>query len=110
MSSVGCVEAEVHCVREIVEATTAEARSVCDEVQSRVANLVALADASASRVAEEIVGRVKEVAAYSDAKVSRIAVEVTQRLESEIVAVASSTAVIANITMCTIVEGVRRDI
>ena len=41
MSSVGCVEAEVRCVREIVEATTAKAKSMHDEVQSRVASLAA---------------------------------------------------------------------
>ena len=58
MSGLGCVEVETRCVREIVEATTAEARSVRDEVESRVASLVASVDASASCAAEEIAGHV----------------------------------------------------
>ena len=110
MSGVGCIEDETHHVHELVEATTAEARSVRDEVQSRVATLVALADTSASHIAEEIEGCVRKVVAYSDAQASRIAVEVTQRLESEIVVAASSTTTTANIMMHTAVEGVRRDI
>ena len=110
ISSVGRVEAEACCVCKIVEATTAEARSVRDEVESRVASLAALADASASHAKEVTEGRSREVAAYSDAQTSRIAVEVTQRLESEIVADATSTAATADITTRTTVEGVRRDI
>ena len=46
ISGVGCVEVETHRVREIVEATTAEARSMHDEVESHVASLVASADVS----------------------------------------------------------------
>ena len=49
-----------------------------DEVQSRVASLVASADVSASRAPEEIASRVKEVVAYSDAQTSHVAVEVMQ--------------------------------
>ena len=67
MSSVGRIEAATHHVREIVEATTAKARSVCDEVQIHVASLAAAADTSTSCTAEEIAGHVKEVATYSDA-------------------------------------------
>ena len=110
ISGVGRVEAETRRVREIVEATTAEARSVRDKVESRVATLVAAADASASRAVTEITGQVEKVAAYSDAQASRVTAEVTQRLESEIVAAATSTAATADITTRTVVEGVRRDI
>ena len=110
MSRVRCVEAETRCVCEIVEAPTAEARPLHDEVQSRVASLAASADASTLCTAEEIAGRVKEVVAYSDVQASRVAVEVMQRLESEILAVASSTSATTDITMRTAVEGVRRDI
>ena len=46
ISSVGCVEQETHRVREMVEATTAEARSVRGEVGSHVATLAAAADVS----------------------------------------------------------------
>ena len=110
ISGVGRVEAETHRVREMVEATMAEARSVCGEVESRVATLAAAADASATRATEEIASRVKEVVEYSDAQASRVAVDITQRLEHEIVAAVTSTAVTAKVTMCTVVEGVRRDI
>ena len=63
-----------------MEATTTEARSMGDEVQSRFAGLVASADASASRATEEIARHVKQVvvAAYSDVQVLRIVAEVTQ--------------------------------
>ena len=62
----GRVEEETRRVCEMVEATTAEARSVRGDVESRVATLVA-ADASAARTAEEISSRVKEAVEYSDA-------------------------------------------
>ena len=58
----------MHRVREMVEATTAEARSVRGEVESRVATLAVAADASTARATEEISSRVKEVAEYSDAQ------------------------------------------
>ena len=78
ISGVGRMEAEIRCVREMVEATTAEARSVRGEVKSRVTTLAAVADASTTCATEEIVSRVKEVVEYSDAQASRIAVDVTQ--------------------------------
>ena len=110
ISGVGRVEEETRRVRQMVEATTAEARSVRGDVESRVATLAAAADASAARTAEEISSRVKEAVEYSDAQASRVAADVTQRLEKEIVAAATSTAATAEITMRTVVEGVRRDI
>ena len=67
VSGVGRVAQETHRVREMVEATTAEAKSVRDEVESRVATLAAVADASATRTSEEIANRAKQVAEYSDA-------------------------------------------
>ena len=67
VSGMGRVAQETRRVREMVEATTAEAKSVRDEVESRVATLVVAADASATRASEEIVSRVKQVAEYSDA-------------------------------------------
>ena len=59
VSGVGRVERETHRVREMVEATTAEAKSVRGDVESRVAVLAAAADASATRVNEEITSRVR---------------------------------------------------
>ena len=94
----------------MVEATTAEAKSVRGKVESCIATLVAAADANTARTAEEISSRVKEAVEYSDAQASRGAVDVAQRLEKEIVAAATSTATTTEITTRTVVEGVRRDI
>ena len=107
---IGCVEAETHRVREMVEATTAKTSSVCGEVESRVATLAAVAGTSAAPATEEIVNRVKQVAEYPDAQALRVATDVAQQLEHEIVAALTSTATTAEVTMRTVVEGVRRDI
>ena len=77
ISGIGRVEAETRRVRELVEATSAEAKSVCGEVESRIATLAAAADASATRAVTEIAGQVEKVAAYSDAQASRVVAEVT---------------------------------
>ena len=77
ISGVGHIEQEMRRVREMVEATTAEAKSVHGEVESRIATLAAVADASAARAAEEISSRVKEVVEYSDAQTSRVTADVT---------------------------------
>ena len=50
------------------------------------------------------------MAAYSDAQASRVAADVTARLEHEVQAAATSTAATAELTTCTVIEGVRRDI
>ena len=97
-------------VREKVEATPPKARSVRGDIESRVATLAVGDDASAARTAEEISSPVKEVVEYSNAQASRVTADVTQRLEKEIVAVATSTAAMAEVTTCTVVEGVQRDI
>ena len=110
ISSVGRIEEETRCVWQMVEAMTAEARSVRSDVESRVATLAAAADASAARTAEEISSRVREAVEYSDAQASCVVADVTQRLEKEIVAAATSTAVTAEINTRTVVEGIRRDI
>ena len=110
ISGVGHVEQETRHVREMVEATTAEARSVCGEVESRVATLVAAAGTSAARATEEILSRMKEVVKYSDAQALCVTADITQRLEIEIVAAATSTAVTAGVMTRMVVEGVRRDI
>ena len=97
-------------VRQLVEATSAEARSVHGEVESKVATLVAKADASTAHVVEEMTGRVREVAAYLDAQTSGVVETITQQLEWEIRAAATSTAATAEIQMRTDVEGMRRDV
>ena len=109
-SGVGRVAEETRRVCELVEATTAEARSVRGEVKSHVAQMAAAAEANAVRAVEHILAEVKHVAAYSDAQASRVAADVTARLEHEVQAAATSTAATAELTMRTVVEGVRRDI
>ena len=101
---------ETHRVRELVEATTAEACSVRGKVESHVAQMVAAAEAKAARTAEHVVAEVKRVAAYSDAQASRVTADVTARLEHEVQAAATSIAATAELTTRTVVEGVRRDI
>ena len=59
MSSIGRIVDETHCVRELVEATSAEARSVRREVESKVATLVAKVDARTVHAVEEITGCVR---------------------------------------------------
>ena len=110
ISGVGRVEEETRCVRQMVEATMAKARSMRGGVESRVTTLAAAADASTASIAEEISSRVREAVEYSDAQASRATVDIMQRLEKEIVAAARSTAVTAEIHMRTVIEGVRRDI
>ena len=110
LSGMGRIEQETCCIREMVEATTAETRSIRGEVDSHVATLVAVADASVARTTEDILSHVKEVVEYSDVQALCVAADVTQRLESEIVAAMTSTAATAEVTMRTVVEGVRRDI
>ena len=91
------MEKETRRVREMVEATTAEARSVRGNVESHVATLAAAAaDVSVARTTEEISRRVNEMVEYSDAQASHVAADVTQRLEKEIVAAATSTAATAD--------------
>ena len=80
------------------------------DVESRVATLVAASEVSAARVAAEVDAKVAKVAEYSDAHVSHVVADVTARLEKDIQAAASSVTATAEITTCTTVEGVQRDI
>ena len=58
----------------IAEAAYAEARSVHDEVSSKiVAKVAKQADASASNVAEIMTGKVQQVAAQFEAQMSHVA-------------------------------------
>ena len=109
-SGVGRVAEETRRVRELVEATTAEARSVRGEVESHVAQLAAAAEANAARTEERVSAEVKRVADYSDAQASRVAADVTARLENEIEAAATHTVATAELTTRTVVADVRRDI
>ena len=108
--SVGRIEAETRRVRNLVEATSAEAKSVRGEVESHIAELAAASQASASQLAEQVATQVTKVAEYTDAQALRVAADVTARLGKEVQAAASSATATAKITMRTVVEGARRDI
>ena len=110
VSGVGRIEAETRRVRDLVEATSAEAKSVRGEVESRIAELAAASQASASQLAEQVATQVTKVAEYTDAQASRVAADVTARLGKEVQAAASSAAATAEIMTRTMVEGARRDI
>ena len=110
MSDVSGIADETRHVHELLEATSAKARSVHGQVESKVATLAGKVDASVAHVVEEMTGRVREVAAYSDAQASCIAETITQQPEQEIQAAGTSTATIAEIQTCTIVEGIRIDV
>ena len=106
VSGVGRIEAETHRVRELVEATSAEAKSVRGEVESRIADLAAASQASASQLGEQVA----KVAEYADAQASRVAADVTAQLGKEVQAAATSAAATAEIKTRTVVEDARRDI
>ena len=70
-SGVGVVADQTRRAQAVAEAAIAEARSVRDEVSSKLAEVVKRADVSASSVAENLTGTMEQVAAYSDAQTSR---------------------------------------
>ena len=76
----------------IVEAAIAEARSVRDEVSSRIAEVAKRLDVSMSNVADALTGKVPQVAVHFEAQTSQAIGQVAQQLEREVKAVAMSTA------------------
>ena len=84
MSGISHIADKTCHVHKLVEATSAEARSVHGDVESKVATLAAKADVSTAHAVEEMMGRAQEVAVYSDAQASHIAKTITQQLEREI--------------------------
>ena len=111
VSGVGRIERETSRVRDLAEATSAEAKSVRGEVESRIADLAAASQASASQLEERVTAQVTQVAEYTEAQASRVAADVTARLEKEdYKRLRSSTAATAEITTRNVVEGARRDI
>ena len=88
----------------------AEAKSVHEAVESKVASLTAQANASVTHITSVLSECVQQVAEHSQAQTSRVAVAVAQQLEKEIEAAVTSTAATAEIQMCTAVEGMRRDV
>ena len=93
MSGVGRVAEETLRVRGVAEAAIAEAKSVHEVLESKVASPVAQADASVAHITGVLSERVQQVAEHSDAQASRVAVEISQQLEQGLEAVATSAAV-----------------
>ena len=75
-SNIGVVVDETHCVRSIVEAAIAEARSVRDEVSSRIAEFAKRADISASSAIGMLTGQMQEMIAQTEVRASRVDVDV----------------------------------
>ena len=67
MAGIGCVTEETRHVCGVAEATIAEAKSVHDEVENKVASLVAYAEVSTAHVTDMLSKRVEEAAAQSEA-------------------------------------------
>ena len=71
ISGVGVVADQTRRAQAIAEAAIAEARTVCEEVESKISEVAKRADVSASGMADNITGKMREVAAYTDAQTSR---------------------------------------
>ena len=67
---VGMVADQTHYAQSIVEAAIAEARSVRDEVASRMAEVAKRSDVSVSNIADVLTGKVQQVAAQFEAHMS----------------------------------------
>ena len=110
LSGVGHATEETRRARDIAEVAIAETRSVHGEIESKVSLLVVQAVASTTHITDALSKRVGEVVAETEAKTSHVVGMVAQQLAQEIQAAASSTAVMAEITTCATVEGMRRDV
>ena len=67
VSSVGVVADQTRYARSVAKAAIAEARSVRDEVTSKIVEFAQCSDVSASNVAEVLTGKVQQVAAQFEA-------------------------------------------
>ena len=80
-SSIGIVADQTCHAQAVAEVAITEARSVHDEVSSRIATFVKRANDSTSSTIGILTGRVEEAAMQTEAQTSRVAVQVTQQLE-----------------------------
>ena len=78
MSGVGEVADQTRYARSVAEAAIAEARSVRDEVMSKIAKVAQRSDVSASNVEEVLTGKVHQVAAHFEAHTSHAVEQVAQ--------------------------------
>ena len=92
ISSVGRVAEETLRMSGIAKAAIAEAKSVHEVVESKVASLTVQANASVAHITNVLSERVQQVAEYSNAQASRVAGEISQQLEKGLEAVAMSAA------------------
>ena len=69
-SGVGVIANQTQHARAIAKEAIAEARSVHEEVSSRLAEVAKRTDVSASSIAENLKGKMRKVAAYMDAHTS----------------------------------------
>ena len=77
-SSVGVVADQVHRVQSVAEVAIAEARSVRDEISSRMVEFVKRADDTASSTLGILMGKMTEVTTQTKAQMLRTAKEVKQ--------------------------------
>ena len=107
-SGVGVVADQTRHAQSIAKAAIAEARSVRDEVSSRIAKVAKRSDVSVSNVADVLTGRVQQVAVQFEAHTLHAIGQVAQQLEQEVKAVVMSTAAMAEKSTRAAVEDVRR--
>ena len=110
MSRVGQVADATRRAREVAEAAIAEVRSVHGATKSKLVALSAHPDVSTAHTVEVLSEHIQKTAADTKARMSCTIGTVVQQLEQEIAAATMSTAVTAEITTCTVVEGMRRDV
>ena len=77
-SGVGIVADQTHHAQSIAEAAIAEARSMHDEVLSKIAEVTKRSDVSVSNVANVLTGQVQQVAAQFEAHMSHAVGQVAQ--------------------------------
>ena len=104
VSGVGVVADQTRYMRSVAEAAIAEARSVRDEVTSRIAEVAQCSDVSASNVTEVLTGKVQQVAAQFEAHTLHAVGQVAQQLEQEVRAVATGTAAMQEQSTRTAIE------
>ena len=91
-SHVGVIADQTRHAQSIAEAAIAEARSVHNEVSSKIAAFTKRADDSTSSTIGMLPRKMEEVTAQTEAQTSRVVAQVTQQLERELEAVATSMA------------------
>ena len=83
MSGVGRVAEETFHVHGIAEAAIAEAKSVYEVVESKVASLIAQANASIAHITGVLSERVQQVAEHSDVQASHVAGEISSNWKKD---------------------------